>query len=261
MPLVRAPWVNRHCCGRVEFGPPLFMTAPVSFNPDWLERVNRLAIIASLVPGTVHDVNNALQVISGSAELLGLGGSASAENIARRGMAIADQARRATGSLSELTQLVRDSSDVVQRVNLREIADRSLALRQHAFRKAKIDAAVDGPDVAVRANPRHLLQIVLNLMLNAEAALAGGGEGVIRVTVSRTDDVATLAVADNAHGVEHARLPELFTAPTIETARLPQRLGIGLFVSNGLAARNEGSLSYAPSPTGGSCFTLTLKAE
>ena len=149
------------------------MTAPVSLNPDWLERVNRLAIIATLVPGTVHDVNNALQVISGSAELLGLGGSASPENITRRGTAIADQARRATGLLGELTQLVRDSSEVRQRLNLREIADRSLALRQHALHKAKIDAAVDGPDVAVRANPRHVLQIVLNLMLNAEAAWPG----------------------------------------------------------------------------------------
>jgi C4-dicarboxylate-specific signal transduction histidine kinase len=237
------------------------MTAPVSFNPDWLERVNRLAIIATLVPGTVHDVNNALQVISGSAELLGLGGSASPENITRRGMAIADQARRATGSLGELAQLVRDSSDVSQRVHLREMADRSLTLRQHALRKAKIDAAVDGSDAVVRANPRHLLQIVLNLMLNAEAALAGQEVGVIRVTVSRTDGVATLVVADNACGVEEARRPELFTVPTIETARLPQHLGIGLFVSNMLAARNEGSLTYAPSPTGGSAFTLTLKAE
>lgn len=235
------------------------MTAPASFNPDWLERVNRLAIIATLVPGTVHDVNNALQVISGSAELLGLMDSDSPENISRR-MAIAEQARRVTGSMADLTQLVRDSSEVSQRVNLREIADRSLTLRQHALRKAKIDAAVDGSDAVVRANPRHLLQIVLNLMLNAEAALEGQAEGVIRVTVSRTDGVATLVVADNACGVEEARRPDLFTAPTIESARLPQHLGIGLFVSNVLAARNEGSLSYAPSPTGGSAFTLTLRA-
>ena len=91
--------------------------------------------------------------------------------------------------------------------------------------------------------------------------MAGQDEGVIRVTVSRTNGVGTLVVADNARGVEEARRPALFTAPTIETARLSQHLGIGLFVSNGLAARNEGSLSYAPSPTGGSAFTLTLKAE
>ena len=235
------------------------MTAPVSLNPDWLERVNRLAITATLVPGTVHEVNNALQVISGSAELLGLGGGASPENITRRGMAIADQARRATGSLAELTQLVRDTSEISQRVNLREMADRSLTLRHHALLKAKIDAAVDGPDVAVRANPRHVLQIVLNLLLNAEAALVGRAEGVIRATVSRSDGVATLSVTDNGAGVESAS--QLFAAPQVERAQLPQRLGIGLFVSNGLAARNDGSLSYAPSPTGGSAFTLTLRAD
>jgi C4-dicarboxylate-specific signal transduction histidine kinase len=238
------------------------MTAPVSLNPDWLERVNRLAIIAALVPGTVHDVNNALQVISGSAELLGLGGGASPENITRRGMAIAEQARRATGSLGELTQLVRDASAASQRVNLREVADRAVALRGHALRKAKIEAVVEGPDIAARANPRQLLQIVLNLMLNAEAALTGTTAAALRLTVARdAAGAVTIAVEDNGVGVAEERRASLFDAPAIDTARLPQQLGIGLFVSQLLAVRNDGSLRYGPAAGGtGSRFTLALPA-
>ena len=238
------------------------MTAPVSLTPDWLERVNRLAIIAALVPGTVHDVNNALQVISGSAELLGLSGTASPENITRRGMAIAEQARRATGTLGELTQLVRDASDVSQRVNLRELADHALALRGHALRKAKIEGLVDGPELAARASPRQVLQVVLNLMLNAEAALAGRGDGAIRLTVGRNDAMTTLSVSDNGAGVDPARVSQLFAAPQIEGALLPQRLGIGLYVSQVLAGRNDGRLTYSPAADGrGSVFTLALPAS
>jgi C4-dicarboxylate-specific signal transduction histidine kinase len=238
----------------------LHMTVPVSLDPDWLERVNRLAIITTLVPGTVHDVNNALQVISGSAELLGMTGGGSPENITRRGMAIAEQARRATGVLGELTQLVRDSTDVSQRVNLRELADRALTLRQHALRKAKIDAAVDGPDVAVRANPRQLLQILLNVLLNAETAVGGRADGAIRVTTGSDGQLATVTVTDNGGGVEPARALLLFAAPQPDGAQLPQHLGIGLYVSQLLAARNDGRLAYAPAPGGGAAFTLAMRA-
>jgi len=231
---------------------------PAALSPDWFERVNRLAIIAALVPGTVHDVNNALQVISGSAELLGMAAGGAAEQITRRGLAISEQARRATGSLAELTQLVRDASEGVQRFSLKELADRAVVLRQHALRKGKIGAAVDGVDVAVRANPRQLLQVVLNLVLNAERAAAGRSDAHVQVTTARTDGRATLTVSDNGDGVSEALRPTLFAAPTSAGRDLPQHLGIGLFVSSALAARNGGELSYTAAASGGSIFTLTL---
>ena len=48
-------------------------------SADWLERANQLAIAAQLLPNTIHDVNNALQVITGSAELLDLAPAADDE--------------------------------------------------------------------------------------------------------------------------------------------------------------------------------------
>jgi C4-dicarboxylate-specific signal transduction histidine kinase len=235
------------------------MTA-ASLSPDWFERVNRLAIIAALVPGTVHDINNALQVISGSAELLGLAAGGAAEQITRRGLAISEQARRATGSLAELTELVRDGSEGAQRFNLKELADRAVVLRQHALCKGKIEAAVDGVDVPVRANPRQVLQIVLNLVLNAERAVAGRSDARFQITTARTDRSATLTVSDNGDGVNEDLRATLFAQPTSAGRNLPQQLGIGLFVSTALAARNGGQLTYAPAASGGSTFMLTLPA-
>lgn len=234
------------------------MTAPAALNPDWLERVNRLAIIATLVPGTVHDVNNALQVISGSAELLGLAGGGSAENVTRRGLAIGEQARRATGVLGELTQFVRDTTDAPQRLGLRTVAERALALRQHALRKAKIEAAVDGEDMLALANARHVLQIVLNLMLNAEAALSERSQAALRFATSRQDGGVAITLTDNGGGIDEAHRATLFAAPAAFGSGLPDRLGLGLFVSSALADRNGGRLQYAPAPGGGASLTLQL---
>ena len=234
------------------------MTAPAPLNPDWLERVNRLAIIAALVPASVHDVNNALQVISGSAELLGMSGGGSAENVTRRGLAIGEQAKRATATLGELTQFVRDLNDAPQRVGLRTVAERAVALRQHALRKAKIEVVVEGDEVLAFANPRHVLQIVLNLVLNAEAALNGRSPATLRITTAHEEGAASITLTDSGAGIADDRRATLFAEPSTRDGALPERLGIGLFVSSTLAGKNGGRLSYAPAPGGGGAFTLAL---
>ena len=43
---------------------------PADLSPDELISLNRLTTVARTLAGTSHDLNNALQVIAGSAELL-----------------------------------------------------------------------------------------------------------------------------------------------------------------------------------------------
>jgi signal transduction histidine kinase len=74
-------------------------------NADWLERANRLALTSALLSTTVHEVNNALQVISGSAEMLNA--SPPADVTGRRTDAIGAHARRASALLAELSSFAR----------------------------------------------------------------------------------------------------------------------------------------------------------
>ena len=54
----------------------------------------------------------------------------------------------------------------------------------------------------VQGDERTVLQIVLNLILNAEDALAGQPRRELRLTVGRDAAVGTITVADTGHGVE-----------------------------------------------------------
>src|SRR3954447_20902122 len=96
-----------------------------NLSANWLERANQLALAAQLLPNTIHDVNNALQVITGSAELLDLAAGAD-EEVRRRGLAIRTQASRATMLLNELMAFTRDASDGSQRVAVRPVVERAL---------------------------------------------------------------------------------------------------------------------------------------
>jgi C4-dicarboxylate-specific signal transduction histidine kinase len=224
---------------------------------DWLARVNYLAITASLLPNTVHDVNNALQVITGSAELLEMRAGVD-EEVRRRGLAIRSHAGRATTFLAELITFTRDLTDRSQRLSLRAGVERALAMRHYSLTKLGINTTVDG-DVDAIGNPRYLLQILLNLTINAEQALTGRPDGRIAVRITPGDEQVLLAIADNGAGLSAEVERRLFVSDW-DTLTPFGRLGIGLTVSKALAERQGGTLTFAPGSGGGCVFTLALPA-
>src|SRR5262249_1289337 len=77
-------------------------------TPEWLEPARRLDLTSTLLATTVHEVNNALQVISGSAEMLTP--ASTPDIIHRRSDAIGAHARRASALLAELSAFAKDDS-------------------------------------------------------------------------------------------------------------------------------------------------------
>jgi two-component system C4-dicarboxylate transport sensor histidine kinase DctB len=233
-----------------------FPLADPSPAPEWLERANRLALIARVVSSTVHDVNNALQVISGSAELLEMAPGAS-EAVLRRGRAIGTQAKRASDLLNELSGFVRDARDRAERVGLHQVASQALAMRHYSLNKLRVTTAVEGDEVWVEANARELLQVLLNLVINAEQAIGETGEARLRVLLAREGQTATLSVEDNGAGVPADAVDTLFDARmTAPGASGDLRIGLG--VSRWLAGRMNGTLTHAPADGGGARFVLSL---
>jgi signal transduction histidine kinase len=221
---------------------------------EWLARANRLAMVAAVLSTTVHEVNNALQIISGSAEMLGPG--TSADLVARRGDAIGSQARRASALLAELSAFARDDTPDPDRADLAQIAQRALAMRQYAHARLHIQSGFEsgGAPAAAAARPRAILQIVLNLLVNAERALAGRPDARIVVTVSGGRGAA-LTVDDNGPGLAPDVAARAFE-PSI--AAEGSGLGVGLAVSRWLAERHDGTLGPSTSRLGGCAVTLSL---
>jgi C4-dicarboxylate-specific signal transduction histidine kinase len=103
-----------------------------------------------------------------------------------------------------------------------------------------------------------VLQIVLNLLLNAEAALVGWPSARILVIASQCSGRVELTVDDNGPGLPSDVAQRLFE-PAV--GRSPNGLGIGLLVSRWLAERDGGTIEHRPSMLGGCAFTLSLPVE
>jgi signal transduction histidine kinase len=219
--------------------------------------LNRSTTAARLLSGVVHDVNNALQVISGTVELLSTRPDlppAIAPALDRLGR----QTTRAASVLADVQMFTRASLTETARVNLREVAEHSLALRSFAIKRANLTSrfvASETESFYVSGNRAQLQQALLNLIMNAELALAGGA-GEILVELTGTPAAATLAVNDKGPGIQIQPAEQAFDA-FVSTRDPWEGAGLGLWAARAIAAEHGGSVTVQTSPEGTSA-AMTL---
>jgi two-component system C4-dicarboxylate transport sensor histidine kinase DctB len=222
--------------------------------------LNRAATVARLLAGVTHEINNALQVIGGTTELLqmtpGLPDSV-AEGLQR----IAMQNTRAATAISEVMVFARPRTEMPGRANMREIANQSAALRAFAIGRARLTIAVDAPPAGrffVNGNTALLQLAVLNLIINAEQALVGQKGGAIRVALEEASGSIVLRVSDNGPGVDRAAAAEMFES-FFTTRSREEASGMGLSVARIVAEQHGGTLTLKEQDAG-ACFELRLPA-
>jgi two-component system C4-dicarboxylate transport sensor histidine kinase DctB len=229
----------------------------VPLPPEHLMTLNRLATIARLVAGAAHEVNNALQVIGGSVELL-QNRTDLPDSVQKTLTRIGNQAARAAGAMTGVVALARAQPDGVYQVDLCDVARRAVEMRQYSIGRADLSVALDVPagPQHVQGHRLHLLQVALNLIQNAEQALAPSRKGSIRVSVVDEGDHAVLRVVDDGPGVPAADAETIFQ-PFVTSRPRPESTGLGLPVAREIAEAHRGSLMLEPVAQGAS-FRLRL---
>jgi signal transduction histidine kinase len=171
----------------------------VKASGEMLEEMNRLWTIAKAFSTTAHDVNNALQVISGSAELLATRTDLDPV-VQRRVEAVRVQAEKAAATIDRLLTYTRAVPGSLQRLDLAAMVETAVAMRACSLGRARVGVAVarsDDQPYWVAADSPKLLQLLLDLLLSFETLLTGRPEasigfqfdrkpGVVRVTVKGT---------------------------------------------------------------------------
>jgi signal transduction histidine kinase len=225
---------------------------------DDLVTLNRSATVARLVAGVFHELNNSLQVIGGLAELL--------QDTPGIPPAVADGLRRIHGqntkagmAVAEVMAFSRQKTDARGRVNMRDLTTRAVGLRTFAIGRARLTMVYDPPKsggVDVEGFPNQLLLVVLNLIVNAEQALAGQQGGTIRVDLELPAGWVVVRVSDNGPGIDPAMAVQVFE-PFMTTRSREESSGIGLAVARHIAEQHGGTLTLEPS-NAGATFALRL---
>lgn len=243
--------INRHLRPRVE-------SMSNHLGPDEVIILNRLATVARVLAGTAHDVNNALQIIGGSAEMLEAGDDLS--DPGRRALQrIRNQAARAAALVEDLMLFARDRGEPSSRVSLKEIVSKALALRAFMIRRAGLVLDYDAarsPSAEITGRAAPLQQVVLNVIMNAEQAVGGRTGGTISLRLREESGEAVLRIIDNGPGLSET-VRDLAFEPLVTTRPAPESCGLGLAAARLIARAHGGDLSFEPRDDG-ACASLRL---
>jgi two-component system NtrC family sensor kinase len=224
---------------------------------EQLVRSERLGAIGEFLSGVALELNNPLQSLIGTLELVldqPLDSSIRADLERTR-----FDAGRAGRIVRNLLAFVQQAPNERVLIDLNETVQATLRVRSYELRLAGIDVEESYAAVLplVLANRDEIQQVLLNLVINAQQAMAdveGARHLSIRTHIVGAD--AVVDVRDSGPGI-----PAVIAGKVFEpffTTNHSVRSGLGLSVSLGIATAHRGRLELVPSSTGGTCFRLTL---
>jgi two-component system C4-dicarboxylate transport sensor histidine kinase DctB len=221
-------------------------------------QANKLAALGQITAGVAHEVNQPLATI----RLLAENGRALLESGDRQEvLGNLSSIERMTGRITRITDhlrgFARKTDGQIAPVRLAEAVEVALLLTD-APRQAqgiRLDLPEIPDDLRVSADAVALEQILVNLLQNAQEALAGRPDPRITVTLDQ-GALVRLTISDNGPGLAPAIAEQLFT-PFVTSK--PRGMGLGLVISQDLARGFDGSLRAAPQEPGrGATFILEL---
>ncbi len=231
-------------------------------------RQDRLASIGMLASGLAHEVGNPLGVMRGRAELLMM---QTKDNLAatKNAEVIVEQIDRIAKLITSLLQVSRVPDQVMLRaVNLENAVTEIFTLLSEHVREANVTLIKKDLNLNVLAEPAHLQQLLLNLVINATHAieekrerLADTEKGQIEVSAATSRDGKTCAISikDTGVGISQTNLKKLFQ-PFFTTKAAGKGTGMGLAIVSKLVEEMEGKVTVESSGEGhGATFTVFLK--
>jgi PAS domain S-box-containing protein len=153
---------------------------------------------------------------------------------------------------------------VIESVTLTELLEDAVRLERGLCEMAGVMVRVDHGDVPPVLVDRHrLLEILMNLLVNAREALPEVAPGIVREIAVRSRSFApgtfSIEVRDSGVGIAPADLVKIFHQGF--TTKVHGH-GFGLHASSCAAVELGGSLSVVSDGAGqGACFTLTLPID
>jgi len=224
---------------------------------EQLVRSERLSAVGEFVSGVAHEINNPLQSVIGTLELV-LGQPHHPEvrvDLERTRF----EAGRAGRIVRNLLTFVRHSSKERLLMDLNEIVKSTVGVRAYELEMSGIATREDYAPLLplVLANREEIQQVILHLVINAQQAMTGVPEPrVLSVRTLLVGSDAVLEVSDTGPGIPAGAAGRIFE-PFFTTKTNGGGAGLGLSLSLGIANAHRGTLDLVPTETG-CCFRLTL---
>jgi len=228
-----------------------------------LARVGRVAVMGELAASLAHEVNNPIGAIVANAsagQRLLAAGKIETEELTELLADIVADGRRAGEVIQGIRNMVRKGEARRELIQIEDIIDQLLRV-VHADvieREVKVTAEVASDSSQVWGDPVQLLQVLLNLTINAFEAMTAVPSNARHLVIHTGRDGngdIVVSIRDSGPGFPSGIAEELFE-PFFSTKT--DGTGMGLAISRSIVEVQGGTLSGENCDGGGACFTIRL---
>jgi len=237
------------------------MTAMIRQNKEIeaaLAQQGKMASLGVLSSGVAHEINNPLGVILGYASYLE-GKIPEDDPMYRFIHDIKRESKRCKKIVQDLLSYARTPKPNLEETDLNELLTQivDFAANHTDMHNVEIKREFQ-PDLPhLLADGDQLRQVAINLILNAGAAMAGGGRLVVR-TATDGEGQIVISFADTGGGIPAEYLEKIFE-PFFTTK--DKGTGLGLSITRQIVEMHMGRIEIESEPGKGSTVRVTLPIE
>ena len=219
----------------------------------------KLAAVGRLAASIAHEVNNPLEAIKNALYLMESGADGDKNSrfleIARK------ETERVSHIIRQMLGFARRSGEV-DWVDVNQLIEETMVLLDKKLRQLRIrvNRNFDESLPKIRARADQLRQVVLNLIINAQQAIARGGE--ITISTSRYEQALQpsilIQLSDTGVGINEDDLNRIFE-PFFSSGK--KGTGLGLWVTQDIIRQHGGRIEVTSEVGRGTVFTIVLQVE
>jgi signal transduction histidine kinase len=218
-----------------------------------MAQIEKLTNIGTLASGILHDINNPMYVILGFAENL-------LEEMDP--VAVQDQASEVLQAAKRIITICKDLNLYAHQNTPTECVPVNMTQQlEEAMKVAKFASGLENmkivrdyaADPVILARPEAIVQIFVNLIMNALQAM--NGQGTLTLGARSTDQVVSISIEDTGPGIPPEKMDKIFE-PFFTTKPPGQGTGLGLHSVRSLVQEYGGQILIQSTIGQGTTFYL-----
>ena len=220
-----------------------------------MRQSERLAAMGWLAAALAHEINNPLQAIRTNLELV-LDFDLEPDEHKECLHVVSQEIQRLTEVARRVLDFAQPADDTRYPVPIAHLIQETLKLMGKQLQLARIQATTDLPaDLpSVFVAPDQILQVLLNLSVNAIEAMPDGGH--LHIAARADENIVELALTNDGSPIPAEHIERIFD-PFFTTK--PDGAGLGLSISHSIVQRHGGTISVKNlEDRRGVTFTITL---
>ncbi|MEA2570400.1 MAG: two-component system, cell cycle sensor histidine kinase and response regulator CckA [Acidobacteriota bacterium] len=231
---------------------------------DELRQLDRLTSLGRLAMQVAHEFNNVLMGIQPIVEVVRRRATADA-TLLRLTDVINSSLKRGKRITTDILRFARPATLTVQAIDVRELVEHAAdEIRPLLGERIQLRLALDSAPLHIEGDRAQLIQVLINLALNARDAMeTDGGTLTLDARCGDEEEIPGsgecihISIRDTGSGIDESDLPYIFE-PLFTTKQ--HGTGLGLSIVLQMVAAHRGRITVDSEPEVGTTFHLLLPA-